>query len=698
MSTTQTIPTPLDPTGRAPRALFNYAAGEWVRGTGAGTPLHHAVTGAMIAEAGSGGLDFGAMVQHARTVGGPALRAMTFHQRARMLKALAQFLMARVEGYYAVSAATGATRRDGWVDIEGGIGTLFAYASRGRREFPDESFHVEGPTEVLSKGGTFVGRHICVPLEGVAVHINAFNFPVWGMLEKLAPTLLAGVPAIVKPATVTSFLTEAVFAGIVESGILPAGSVQLICGSAGDLLDHVDEQCAVAFTGSATTSLLLRQRPSIVQQNVRFNAEADSLNFSMLGPDATPGTEEFSLFIREVTNEMTSKAGQKCTAIRRTLVPANLIEEVGAALAARLGGVVIGDPAAEGVRMGPLAAQAQVGEVQRAVDAIGRDAELVYGEVGLPDVTGADAARGAFYPILLFASRDPFGRTAPHDVEAFGPVNTLMPYASVDEAMALAKRGRGSLVGSLFTADDAVARTVALGTAAHHGRLLLANRYMAKESTGHGSPLPHLVHGGPGRAGGGEEMGGARGVLHFMQRTALQGSPTTLSHVVREYMPGAATTGDAVHPFRKHFEELAIGETYHTTSRTITDEDVDRFSALSGDHFYAHQSDDMARQGVFERKVAHGYFVLSASAGLFVDPAPGPVLANYGLEGLRFVKPVHPGDAIHARLTCKQKTAKDTPPDGIPQGVVAWDVGVRNQLDEPVAVYTILTLVRRLAT
>ncbi|MHB1095476.1 MAG: phenylacetic acid degradation bifunctional protein PaaZ [Gemmatimonadaceae bacterium] len=698
MSTTQAIPTPLDPTGRAPRALLNYAAGKWVRGTGAGTPLHHAVTGEMIAVAGSSGLDFGAMVQHARTVGGPVLRAMTFHQRARMLKALAQYLMTRVEGYYAVSAATGATRRDGWVDIEGGIGTLFAYASRGRREFPDEPFHVEGPPEPLSKGGTFVGRHICVPLEGVAVHINAFNFPVWGMLEKLAPTLLAGVPAIVKPATVTSFLTEAVFADIIESGILPAGSVQLICGSAGDLLDHLDEQCAVAFTGSASTALLLRQRPAIVQQNVRFNAEADSLNFSMLGPDATPGTEEFALFIREVTNEMTAKAGQKCTAIRRTLVPANLMEEVGAALAARLGGVVIGDPAAEGVRMGPLAAQAQVGEVQRAVDAIGRDAELVYGEVGLPDVTGADAARGAFYPILLFASRDPFHRTAPHDVEAFGPVNTLMPYASVDEAIALAKRGRGSLVGSVFTADDAVARTVVLGTAAHHGRLLLANRHTAKESTGHGSPLPHLVHGGPGRAGGGEEMGGARGVLHFMQRTALQGSPTTLSHVVREYMPGAATTGDTVHPFRKHFEELAIGETYHTPSRTITDEDVDRFSDLSGDHFYAHQSDAMARKGVFERKVAHGYFVLSASAGLFVDPAPGPVLANYGLEGLRFVKPVYPGDAIHARLTCKQKTAKDTPADGIPQGVVAWDVEVRNQLDEPVAVYTILTLVRRLAT
>ena len=697
MHATQPAPTPLDVSGAAPRALFNYVAGSWVRGTGPATPLHHAVTGAVIAETSTGGVDFKAMVEHAREVGGPVLRAMTFHKRARMLKALAQHLMARLEPFYAVSAATGATRRDGWVDIEGGIGTLFAYASRGRREFPDEPFHVEGPTEPLSKGGTFVGRHICVPLEGVAVHINAFNFPVWGMLEKLAPTLLAGVPAIVKPATVTSYLTEAVFAGIIESGILPAGSVQLLCGSAGDLLDHLDEQCAVAFTGSAETARMLRQRESVVRHNVRFNAEADSLNFSMLGPDAAPGTEEFALFIKEVANEMTSKAGQKCTAIRRTLVPESMVDEVRAALAQRLAGVVIGDPSADGVRMGPLAARAQVAEVQRAVDAISKDAEGVYGSRDAMRITGADAERGAFYPILLFASKDPLHRTAPHDVEAFGPVNTLMPYRSVDEAIELARRGRGSLVGSVFTADDAVARTVALGTAAHHGRLLLANRHTAKESTGHGSPLPGLVHGGPGRAGGGEEMGGARGVLHFMQRTALQGSPTTLSRVVHEYMPGAATTGDAVHPFRKHFEELAIGETFHTAARTITDEDVDRFSALSGDHFYAHQSDEMARQGVFERKVAHGYFILSASAGLFVDPAPGPVLANYGLEGLRFVKPVYPGDAIHARLTVKQKTAKETPADGIPQGVVAWDVEVRNQADEPVAVYTILTLVRRLS-
>ncbi len=697
MTAPSTFPTPLDVSGDAPRALFSYVCGAWVRGAGKTTPLHHAVTGAVIAETSTGGIDFRAMVEHARTVGGPALRAMTFHQRARMLKALAQFLMAHKDAYYPVSALTGATKRDGWVDIEGGIGTLFAYASRGRREFPDETYHVEGPTEPLSKGGTFVGRHICVPLEGVAVHINAFNFPVWGMLEKLAPTLLAGMPAIVKPATVTSFLTEAVFAGMIESGILPAGGVQLLCGSAGDLLDHLDEQCAVAFTGSAGTGRMLKQMPAIVNNNVRFNVEADSLNFSMLGPDAAPGTEEFDLFIKEVANEMTTKAGQKCTAIRRTLVPEAMMDDVRASLSKRLAGTVIGDPAVEGVRMGPLAGRAQVGEVRKAVEAISQDAELVFGALDALQVTGANAAKGAFFPILLFASSDPVARTAPHDVEAFGPVNTLMPYRSVDEAIALARRGRGSLVGSVFTGDDAVARAVALGTAAHHGRLLLANRHTARESTGHGSPMPNLVHGGPGRAGGGEELGGARGVLHYMQRTALQGSPTTLSRVVREYMPGAATTGDVVHPFRKHFEELAIGETLITASRTITHEDVDRFSDLSGDHFYAHKSDELARQGVFERKVAHGYFVLAASAGLFVDPAPGPVLANYGLEGLRFVKPVYPGDAIHARLTCKQKTARETLPDGIPQGVVAWDVEVKNQDEEPVAVYTILTLVRRRA-
>jgi len=552
-------------------------------------------------------------------------------------------------------------------------------------------------TEALSKTGTFVGRHVCVPLEGVAVHINAFNFPVWGMMEKLAPTLLAGVPAIVKPATVTSYLTEAVFRAMIDSRIFPEGAIQLVCGSAGDLLDHLDAQCAVAFTGSAETARMLRAKPSILDQNVRFNTEADSLNFSMLGPDAAPGTEEFDLFVKEVAKEMTVKAGQKCTAIRRTLVPESVVEPLMQALVRRLDGVTIGDPAVEGVRMGPLAALPQVREVRKNVDAIARQTERVFGNPDDFDVVGADRGRGAFFPTLLFYAKDPFESAAPHDVEAFGPVNTVMPYKSVDEAIELAKRGRGSLVGSLFTADDRVAKQVVLGTASHHGRLMLVNRQSAKESTGHGSPLPHLVHGGPGRAGGGEEMGGIRGVLHYMQRTALQGSPTTLTRVLNEYVPGAAQTTDRVHPFRKYFDELEIGETLVTHRRTVTEADIVNFAGISGDFFYAHMDDVAAKESLFERRVAHGYFVLSAAAGLFVDPAPGPVLANYGLENLRFVKPVYIGDTIQARLTCKQKTVKEDREGQIPQGVVAWDVEVSNQADEPVAVYTILTLVRRRA-
>ena len=697
MTTTAAIPTILDLTGDHPRRLLSYAAGEWVTGTGQATLLHHAVTGAPIAEASSEGLDFQAMVEHARRVGGPALRRMTFHERALMLKEAAKYLGERKEEFYRVSAATGATRTDSWIDIDGGIGTFFVYASKGRRELPNETFYVDGATEALSKGGTFVGRHVCVPLEGVAVHINAFNFPVWGMMEKLAPTLLAGVPAIVKPATLTSYLTEAVFRAMIESGLFPPGALQLICGSAGDLLDHLDAQCAVAFTGSADTARQLRAKPAILDHNVRFNTEADSLNFSMLAPDATPGSEEFDLFIKEVAREMTAKAGQKCTAIRRTLVPEGMIEPVMQSLVQRLEGVKVGDPSVEGVRMGPLAGQSQVREVRRSVEAIARATERVYGNPDDFAVVGADPSRGAFFPTLLFYSKDPFTNTAPHDVEAFGPVNTVMPYRSVDDAISLAKLGKGSLVGSLFTADDGVARTVVLGTASHHGRLMVVNRQSAKESTGHGSPLPHLVHGGPGRAGGGEEMGGIRGVLHYMQRTALQGSPTTLSRVVNEYMPGAAQTSDRVHPFRKYFEELAIGETLVTHRRTVTEADIVNFAGISGDHFYAHMDDIAAKESLFEKRVAHGYFVLSAAAGLFVDPAPGPVLANYGLENLRFVKPVYIGDTIQARLTCKQKTVKEDREGQIPQGVVSWDVEVRNQNDEAVAVYTILTLVKRRA-
>jgi oxepin-CoA hydrolase/3-oxo-5,6-dehydrosuberyl-CoA semialdehyde dehydrogenase len=677
------------------KRLENYALGEWVEGKGKGTPLHHAVTGAEVAVASSEGLDFKAMLHFGRTVGGPALRRLTFHQRARILKALAQYLTARKEEFYLVSGWTGATRGDSWIDIDGGIGTLFAYASRGRREFPDETYFVDGGPEALSKGGTFIGRHICVPMEGVAVQINAFNFPVWGMLEKLSTSFLAGVPSIVKPATVTSFLTEAVARAMVESGLLPAGTFQLICGSAGDLLDHLDCQDSVAFTGSASTGLMLKGSKAILGNSVRFNQEADSLNFSMLGPDAAPGSEEFDLFVKEVAREMTVKAGQKCTAIRRTFVPANMVDDVAAALGKRLAGVKIGDPSIDGVRMGPLAGRAQVKEVGASVARLRKATELLHGGAGTLDVIGADAEKGAFFPTMLLYNDKPFHRTEPHDIEAFGPVNTIMPYASVDEAIALARLGKGSLVGSLFTARDDVARDVVLGTAAYHGRLMVVNRHSAKESTGHGSPMPHLVHGGPGRAGGGEEMGGVRGVLHYMQRTAIQGSPQTVAAVTREWSKGATEVQDRIHPFRKYFDELVIGETFITHRRTVTESDVVNFAGISGDFFYAHMDDVAARDSLFEKRVAHGYFVLSAAAGLFVDPAPGPVLANYGLEGLRFVKPVYIGDTIRARLTCKQRTEKEDREGQVPQGVVHWDVEVTNQDGDPVAVYTILTLVRQ---
>ena len=695
MTTTFETVRPIGTAGAEPRRLGNFVNGQWVTTTGPAADLFHAVTGEKIAEASTAGIDFAGMVRYAKQVGGPALRRLTFHERALMLKAMAQRLMARKDEFYLVSAATGATKQDSWIDIEGGIGTFFAYASRGRREFPNETFYVDGPTEALSKGGTFVGRHICVPLEGVAVHINAFNFPVWGMLEKLAPTLLAGVPAIVKPATLTSYLAEAVFRAMIEADIFPRGAIQLLSGSAGDLLDHLDSQCAVAFTGSASTGKMLKTSRAIVDHSVRFNMEADSLNYSMLGPDARAGSPEFDLFIKEVAREMTVKAGQKCTAIRRTLVPAAAVEEVMRALTKRLDAITLGDPAVESVRMGPLAGRDQVREVRKSVDAIARSAELVYGNLNDFPVVGADRTRGAFFPTLLFYAKEPLAAHEPHDVEAFGPVNTVMPYHDVNEAIELAKKGKGSLVGSLFTADDRVARDVVLGTAAYHGRLMVVNRDSAKESTGHGSPLPHLVHGGPGRAGGGEEMGGVRGVLHYMQRTAVQGSPTTLMHVTGEYTPGAERSYDRVHPFRKYFEELEIGDALVTARRTVTEADIVNFAGISGDFFYAHMDDIAARDSLFERRVAHGYFVLSAAAGLFVDPAPGPVLANYGLETLRFVKPVYPGDTIQATLTVKQKTAKEKKPDQVAQGVVAWDVEVKNQNDEAVAVYTILTLVRR---
>ena len=677
------------------KKLASYAQGRWAEAAGKTTTLLHAVTGEPVAEAGSEGLDFKAMLEYGRRVGGPVLRKMTFHERARMLKAMAQHLMARKDEFYALSAATGATKGDSWVDIEGGFGTFFVYASKGRRELPNEPFFVDGDLEPLSKGGTFIGRHICVPLEGVAVHINAFNFPVWGMLEKLAPTFLAGMPAIVKPATATSFLTEMVTRSMIESGILPEGALQLIVGGVGDLFEHLNCQDVVTFTGSAATGRKLRAHPSIVNESIRFNMEADSLNFSMLGPEAAPGTEEFDLFIKEVSREMTLKAGQRCTAIRRIIAPDAMVEDVIKALGKRLAGSTLGDPSVDGVRMGPLASRAQVAEVRKSVDGLKAAAQVVFGNYDDFAVTGADKTKGAFFPAMLLHCADPWKQTAVHDIEAFGPVSTVMGYRTVADACELAKRGKGSLCGSLFTADDAVAKDVVLGTAAFHGRLMLVNRDSAKESTGHGSPMPHLVHGGPGRAGGGEEMGGMRSVFHYMQRTALQGHPETLTRVTNLWMKGAKTPVDVAHPFSKYFEDIVVGDSLFTHRRTVTEADVVNFAGISGDYFYAHTDEIAAKESLFGKRVAHGYFVLSAAAGLFVYPPKGPVLANYGLERLRFTKPVYPGDTIKVRFTCKQKTAKDTPPDGVPQGVVEWDVEVTNQDAEICAVYSILTLVAR---
>ena len=672
----------------------SYALEKWVEGEGQGQVILHAVTGEPLGEVSSRGLDFKAMLNYARTIGGPAIRCMTFHERALLLKNMAKYLMERKEEFYTLSTATGATRADSWVDIEGGIATFFAYSGIGRREFPNETFHLETDVSPLSKSGSFIGRHICTPLEGTAVHINAFNFPCWGMLEKLATTFLAGMPAIVKSASQTCYLTEKMVAAMIESGLLPEGVLQLICGSVGDLFEHLGSQDVVTFTGSATTGRKLKSHPNIIEKAIRFNMEADSLNCIILGPDVTPEMEEFTIFIKEVVREMTAKAGQKCTAIRRTIVPEGMTKSVIDALKQRLTTVQVGHPEAEGVRMGTLAGLDQVKEVQERVAELLQGAELVFGEHEEFEVVDADRTKGAFYEPTLLYCAEPLRIDSVHEIEAFGPVNTVMPFADLDEAIRLAAKGGGSLVASVVTADDVIARKLVLGIAPHHGRVLVLNRESAPESTGHGSPMSALVHGGPGRAGGGEEMGGARGVLHYMQRTALQGSPTTLKNITGEWTKGAAQSLEKVHPFRKYFNELEIGDTLLTHRRTVTEADVVNFAALSGDWFYAHVDEVGVQESpVFERRVAHGYFILSAAAGLFVDPAPGPVLANYGLENLRFTQPVYIGDTIQAKLTCKTKTPKAPREGKVPQGVVSWAVEVINQKSETVAVYTILTLV-----
>lgn len=676
--------------------LGNYAEGKWVSPSAEGEVLHNAITGEAIYTAASTGLDFGAMMHYARTVGGPALRKLTFQERGRMLKALAMYLLERKEDFYLVSGYTGATRVDSWVDIEGGIGNLFAYASL-RRQFPDERYYVDGDAAKLSKNNTFIGHHIMVPREGVAIHINAFNFPVWGMLEKIAVNLLAGVPAIVKPATLTSYLTEAVFREIIKSGIFPEGSLQLICGSARGILDHIETQDVVTFTGSASTGRMLKSHPRILSESVPFNMEADSLNCCILGADVTPSMPEFDIFIKEVAREITTKAGQKCTAVRRIIVPADRIEDVTIALGKRLQTTVVGNPALKEVRMGPLAGISQRNEVREKVQELAKSQSIVIGNLEHFEVMGADKEKGAFLPPLVFLNTDPYTNVACHNIEAFGPVSTIMPYATTDDAITLAKMGMGSLVCSVVTADDDIAREIVLGAASMHGRILVLNADCAKESTGHGSPMPLLVHGGPGRAGGGEEMGGKRGVMHYLQRCAIQGSPTTISRITNVYQQHGKQFETDKHPFKKYFEELAIGETLVTAKHTVSEADITNFANVSGDNFYAHMDATSLEGTIFEKRVAHGYFILSKAAGLFVDAKKGPVLLNYGIDECRFTKPVYPGMTIGVRLTVKEKTAQEKKtPEDVAKGIVKWLVDVYDETGETVAIATILTMVKML--
>lgn len=673
--------------------LENYVLGKWVAGDGDGKQLFDATSGEVVAVASSKGLDFADILKYGREVGNPVLRKMTFQERGRMLKALALHLMSIKDKFYELSYATGATKADSWIDIEGGIGNLFAYSSL-RRQFPDESFYVDGEAVPLSKTGSFIGHHIMVPKEGVAIHINAYNFPIWGMLEKIAVNLLAGMPAVVKPATVTSFLTELMVREIIKSGILPEGSLQLICGSAHGILDHATSQDVVTFTGSASTGRMLKSTPQILHEAVPFNMEADSLNSSILGPDVAPDSPEFDLFIKEVQREMTAKCGQKCTAIRRVIVPKDRLEDVQIALANRLANTKLGDPRLEGVRMGALAGQTQLKEVREKVNELLKSSSMVYGDLNEVIAEG-NTKNGAFMSPIILRNDDPFKNLGSHEIEAFGPVSTIMPYDTLDDAIAISKMGKGSLVCSIATYNDQDAKQFVIGAASHHGRILVLNRDCARESTGHGSPMPLLVHGGPGRAGGGEEMGGKRGVMHYMQRTSIQGSPTTLSEITNVYQTGGKQTEGDVHPFRKYFEDLNIGDTEVTAKHTVTEADITNFANVSGDNFYAHVDGTSLEGTIFEQRVAHGYFVLSKAAGLFVSPKKGPVLLNYGIEECRFTKPVYPGMTIGVKLTVKQKIAQEKrEDDDIAKGIVKFLVDVYDETGETVAIATILTMVK----
>ena len=687
------------------KQLNNYIQGQWMAGTGNGQLLTDAVTGEPIAQASTQGINFKSVVEYGRKVGNPALRSLTFHERGLRLKALALHLQKHLPAFYALSYKTGATKADSWVDIEGGIGNLFANASL-RRKFPNETFCIDGESHNLSKQNTFMGTHLLVPKEGVAIHINAFNFPVWGMLEKIAVNLLAGVPAIVKPATITSYLTEAVFKEIIASKIFPEGSLQLLCGSAGDLLEWVDSQDSVTFTGSAHTGALLKRTPSLLANNVSFTMEADSLNCIVLGESVQPNDPEWDLFIKEVRKEMTLKSGQRCTGVRRIFVPQSHLTAVAEALQKALAQTIIGSPLNEKVRMGSLAGISQREEVLTQVRKLLASSQLIYGSLDSVEVVDADAIKGAFLSPLLLLNEKPFHSHEPHEIEAFGPVSTLMPYNGIEEAIALSKLGKGSLVTTIVTNNEQEAKKYVLGTATHHGRILVLNRDCAKESTGHGSPLPLLVHGGPGRAGGGEEMGGIRGVKHYLQRTAIQGSPSMITAITNVYQPYAKGKEPGKHPFKKYFEELEIGDQLLTEPRLITAEDIDRFADLSGDHFYAHLRETDFSNTMFEKQVAHGYLIMSLSAGLFVDSyEKNPVLLNYGFDELRFTKPVYPGSSIQIRFTCKEKLLQDKRVvekpedykrgDEIEKGIVKWLVEILDETNEITGVATILTMVAK---
>ena len=674
----------------------NYALGNWIQGDGDGTPLYNAITGNKIGTATSKGLDFSEMMDYARKQGGTALRKMTFQERGLMLKALALHLHSIKNKFYALSAQTGATKIDSWIDIEGGIGNIFANASL-RKQFPDLPYHIDGNMAPLSKNGTFIGHHIMTPKEGVAIHINAFNFPIWGMLEKIAVNLMAGVPAIVKPATLTCFLTELMVREIVDSKILPEGSLQLICGSARGIIDHVQTGDIVTFTGSADTGKMLKSQPRLIEESVPFNMEADSLNCSVLGEDAIPGTAEFDIFIKEVLKEMTVKAGQKCTAVRRVIVPEKLVEDVQIALGKRLSKTIIGDPAVEGVRMGSLAGNAQKKEVTEKVKQLCKTQEVIYGCLDEFEVKGADKNKGAFISPILFLNDDPFKKTDCHNIEAFGPVSTILPYNTLDEAIELAKMGKGSLVCSIITNDMKIAEQFVLGAASMHGRILVLNEACAKESTGHGSPMPLLTHGGPGRAGGGEEMGGVRGIKHYLQRTAIQGHPTTITALTKQYQVGGEQNTKGPHVFRKHFEEIEIGDTVITEKHLVTLDNIEDFAELSGDKFYAHMDENSLDGTIFTERVAHGYFIMSKAAGLFVDPAKGPVLLNYGIDECRFTKPVYPGMTVGVRFTAKEKISQEKrDDDDIAKGIVKFLVDVYDDEGETVMLATILTMVKKL--